>query len=432
MSKLSKIFDSIAATSGKLAKLDILLKNVDNDTLRMSFALAYNPQTNFYITVDKAECGKSGKIELDVKILKDVYDHLHGRLVTGNAAREYLDRVLADLVPEDQVILKRIINRDLEIGASIGSAEKVWSGLIPSFPVMLADKFNAKTAELFTKPNQDLMVQLKCDGGRAAAVCENNKVTMFSRNGNELEVWDHFSFLSVFDGYVVDGELLSLTSDGKIADRKTSNGIFNKAVRGTISQEEASKLTYVVWDMIPLDEFRAGKGKTPYRARFTELQKKLKGINNDFISLVPSKDISDIGEAEKFFEEQLAAGEEGAMLKLASGVWEDKRVKTVLKLKDVKDATLRCIGVKPHSKHPELIGSLECATSCGKLEVSIGTGLSADDRKRPASYFLNNLIDMKYNQLILGKDATTYSMFLPVYRGLREDVNEADSLAKLM
>ena len=434
MSKLSKIFDAVAGTSGKLTKLAILKENADNKALEMAFSLAYNPQTNFYITVDKNHNQTSGKIFLDEKILEDVYAHLHGRLVTGNAAREYLDKVLADLVPEDQVILKRIINRDLEIGASLGSAEKVWKGLIPSFPVMLADKFNEKTADLFYKNEgkNKLIVQLKCDGGRAAMICENGKVTPFSRNGNELETWDQFSFLSpAFDGYMVDGELLSLKPDGKVADRKTSNGIFNKAVRGTISKEEASTLVFIVWDMVPLEEFRNGKGTVPYSDRFERLSKTLKGMDSKFIQLVPSKYISTVAEAEEFYAEQIAAGEEGAMLKLASGIWEDKRVKTILKLKEVNDATLLCIGVKPHSKNPDLIGSLECVTSCRGLYVSIGTGLSADDRQRPASDFIDNLIDMKYNQLILGKDSELYSMFLPVFRGVRIDVSEADSLNKL-
>lgn len=438
MSKLSKIFSSLAETSGKLDKLAILKANVGEEALRLSFFLAYNPQTNFYITADKLEQAKSGKIQLDASILKDVEAHLNGRLVTGNAARDYLQKVLNDLVPEDQVILKRIINRDLEVGASLGSAEKTWPGLIPSFPVMLADKFNEKTAIPFyaaeTTGEPKMVAQLKCDGGRGAAVCENKKVTFFSRNGNEIEVHGHFDFLTAFEGSVVDGELLSIDANGKIRDRKTSNGIFNKAVRGTISPEEAASLRFVVWDLISMDEFRAGKGTEKYKSRFAKLTQKLKTLSTaerKFVTLVPSKEIKTMAEGMEFYADQVAAGEEGAMLKLLDGVWEDKRVKTILKLKEIQDATLRCVGVKPHSKNPELIGSLECETECGLLEVSIGTGLSGDDRKRPASDFVGNLIDMKFNQLILGRDSEKYSMFLPVYRAIRVDVKKADTLAKL-
>ena len=81
MSKLSKIFSSLAETSGKLDKLAILKANVGEEALRLSFFLAYNPQTNFYITADKLEQAKSGKIQLDASILKDVEAHLNGRLV---------------------------------------------------------------------------------------------------------------------------------------------------------------------------------------------------------------------------------------------------------------------------------------------------------------------------------------------------------------
>lgn len=438
--KLHEIFAELESTPGSLDKLAILKKNQGNLALKNAFRLAYNPQTNFYITVDKSEHLDSGTKYLTEDILLDVEQKLNGREVTGNAAREYLYTVLSKLTKEDQIILKRIINRDLECGASLGSAEKTWKGLIPSFPVMLADKFNDKTALPFykaqTKPGakKNIAVQLKCDGGRAAAMIETGLVSLFTRNGNEVTVHNRFDFLAKYEGYVIDGEILSVGKDGKFRDRKTSNGIYNKAVRGTISKEEAATLHFVVWDMIPLADFRKGKSNIPYRDRFanvTEVVADSSAKNKEAISLVASKEIDTIDEAMDFYADRLREGEEGAMLKLLDAPWEDRRSKAVLKLKEIKDATLLCVGVKPHSKNPNLIGSLECITSCGLLEVSIGTGLSGEDRERDPEYFLDKLIDMKYNQLILGRDSTIYSMFLPVYRSIREDVAEADTLEKL-
>jgi hypothetical protein len=38
---------------------------------------------------------------------------------------------------------------------------------------------------------------------------------------------------------------------------------------------------------------------------------------------------------------------------------------------------------------------------------------------------------MKYNALITSRGRDEYSMFLPIFKGFREDVNEADTLDKL-
>ena len=50
----------------------------------------------------------------------------------------------------------------------------------------------------------------------------------------------------------------------------------------------------------------------------------------------------------------------------------------------------------------------------------------------PPSYFIGKLIDMKYNTLITSRGREELSMFLPIYKGFREDVSSADTLPKLM
>jgi hypothetical protein len=78
-----------------------------------------------------------------------------------------------------------------------------------------------------------------------------------------------------------------------------------------------------------------------------------------------------------------------------------------------------------------LIGAIECETSCVQLKVSIGSGLSEEDRKHDPSYFIGKLIDMQYNTLINSKTSETHSMFLPRFRGIRLDQKTADSLDHL-
>lgn len=435
---ISQIIASLKEHNLTNDKKRILLSHKDNDTLRLLFKMTYDSQYTYWIRAEMPT--RSGSNILTKEILEDVLYHLHGRAVTGNAARDYLENILSQLTKEEQQVLVNCINRDMNCKVSIALINGTWKDLIYSFPVMLAGKFNEKTAKPFyaaetfdTTGECKMVVQCKCDGGRCTYVTSSK--AGYSRNASQLLTHDHFDFMNtMFEGYAVDGELLSINlATGKFHDRKTSNGLYTKAVRGTISKEEAATLHFVVWDLIPLNEFEARKGTTTYKDRFAKLESIVNGQHqfSSRISLVQSKLINSVHAAQVFYDEMLERGEEGAMLKLLDSVWESTRSDQVLKLKEEKEATLRCIGVTPHNKKPGQIGSLELASECGKLNVSCGSGLNDNDRLKNPREFIDQLIDVKYNALIKAKNRTSWSMFLPIFKNIRYDVTEADTLEKL-
>lgn len=436
--KLSQIINEIRAVGSTNTKKSILQTHRDNADLQKLFYATYDGRINYWIKADK-EWEGTGSAVLTCEVIDDVLRVLDGRQKTGNAAREYLKNVVESLEADEADLLIMMVNGDLECKASSTLANTTWPGLILEFPVMLAGKFNEKTAKEFYAAEHpgksNMIVQTKSDGGRVEYVASEDM--MYSRNGSPAMTHDHFSFLKdIFAGYVVDGELVSIDPvTGKVRDRKTSNGLFNKAIRQTLSREEAATLHYVVWDLIPEDEFWNGIGTEDYRTRLATLSEKMSMIPDIFksrIAFVESRAINFVHEAQDFYAEMLERKEEGAMLKLFDMKWSNTRSNHVLKLKEELDATLYCYAVKMHRKKEGWIGSLECRSSCGKIDVSIGSGLNDDLRQRPSEYFIGRLIDMKYNALILAKNCSTYSMFLPIYKNIRVDVDEADTLEKLL
>lgn len=438
MSKLSDIISELASVGSTITKKEILTKNKNFELLQMAFWLTENPMLNFYIRLDKNPRTSSGTREIDANLLQSVHETLHGRVLTGNAAREWVDDILDSLTPVDQVILTRIINRDLECKVGTNLCNATWEGLIPEMPCMLADKFNEKTKKNLKEvgPTEDpqIVVQLKCDGLRAHfSVDDKGNVKAYTRSGNELML--HGVFDSAFNKYknqVIDGELLVLSTDGH-EDRKTGNGIGNRAVRGTITKAEAERFSVIVWDLIPADKFWAGDTvKTPYIQRFEALKKIVAEINQPKkVSLVETKMCRTFAEMQEFYGEKLTQGLEGAIAKTIDMPWENRRSKFMLKLKEELSATLICTGTIPHSKVPGWIGSIVCVTSDGKMKCSIGSGFTEEDREKDPSHFVGRLIDMKYNALITSRGRDEYSMFLPIFKGFREDVQEADTLDKL-
>ena len=438
MSKLSTIIDELAANGSTNTKKAILQREVNNEVLKNALWLTEDKRFNFYIRVPKTPFVVSGDREIDVALLQDVLSTLHERRLTGNAARDWVDTILSELTPEDQIIFRRIINRDLECGTGTGLINATWKGLVREMPCMLAEKLNEKTVKNIREvgPDSDpsIVVQVKYDGLRAHfSVDADGNVTAYTRSGNVIELHGLFDHIfKKFTSMVFDGELLVMGKDGH-EDRATGNGFGNKAVRGTITPEEADRFSFIAWDVIPAMYFWSGETyNVPYKTRFADLQEYVSRINTPKVISAETKYCRTIAEAMAFYKEQINKGLEGAIIKEINMPWENARSKYMLKLKEILDCTLRCVGVKPHSKNPNWIGSLELESSDKQVFVSSGSGLTEEDRQRPASHFVGRLVNLEYNALIKARGSKTYSLFLPIYKNVRLDVSEADDLNKFL
>ena len=426
------ILQQIANDSSTKAKQAILEKNKNNAILEQVFKYAENPRFNFYIKVDARDYSKvTGDLDINAATLRDL-DRLIDRTYTGNAARDFVRSMMSNLTREAQDVLARIINKDLRCNCGTAIANKVWKNLIPEYPMMLASKGDKKSFDYLEKVGGPYIVQKKCDGGRVNVIVdESGNVTYRSRNGNELDLYGFFDTqFSEFRGMVFDGEILARDENG-IVDRKTGNGLYTKAVRGTLPKGDVSQLCMEIWDVVPVDEFNAGEGKVSYMHRLRDLTN-IKSFNPALVSVVEGKVVNTIEECYAFYEEMRARKEEGAIVKVAGAVWEDRRSKNMVKMKAEETADLTVIDVEYGSgKNAKLIGNLICATRCGKLVTGVGTGFKDEDRARPFDYYLGKIVEVAYNEVISRKGEATKSLFLPVYKQVRFDKTEANSLDEL-
>jgi ATP-dependent DNA ligase len=275
-----------------------------------------------------------------------LYD-LKERVVTGNAAIEYLRMLLSSVSADDAKVLERIIQKDLKCGVDVSTANKVWSGLIPEYPCMLCSPFEQK---LVDKINFPAYAQMKMDGMRFNAIVRDGKCEFRSRNGKEILLLGNLEqeFISLAGSIdcVFDGELLvMLEDDHQFADRQTGNGILNKANKGTISAKEAALVHATVWDLIPYVQFVDGYCATPYAKRYSTLEAIVnkQSSKNKKIWAVTSTIVQTLEEAQGIFQEYLSLGYEGIILKDGSGVWEDKRSKTQIKFKGEMECDLKIV-----------------------------------------------------------------------------------------
>lgn len=428
---LNQFFDSLASNASRNFKIEQLQANSDNETLREVVRLALDPHTQFYIRKIPKYMTDAVATRTLEKAMSDLFD-LSSRTVTGNEAIAWLTDILETLTADDAKVIERIIQKDLKCGVQVSTANAVWSGLVHEYPVMLCSGYEQK---LVDKINFPAYVQLKMDGMRFNAIVRDGKVEFRSRNGKELYLLGNLEqeFAAMANGIdcVFDGELLvMMPDDHQFADRQTGNGILSKANKGTISDAEAALVHATVWDVIPYVYFTDGYCPTPYATRFASLEKltSAQPSANKKIWLVASDMVQTIDEANAKFEEYLALGLEGIILKDGSGVWEDKRAKHQIKFKGEMECDLKIVAVEEGTgKYAGMLGAVLCESSDGVVKVSVGSGFNDMQRKQ---LWKENLVDrivaVKYNSRIKNKLGDE-SLFLPIFVEVRGDKDVADS-----
>jgi hypothetical protein len=332
-----QILNQLDATRSKKEKVAILEQNVNNADLREFFRLALTGSLNFF-QKKKIEYVPSGNnlfsLASAMSILKD---EIATRAVTGHAARDLCASIMAGLIPDDAEVFQRILQKDPKCGVS-SSVNDVWPNLIPEHPNLLASPYSQKLAEALNW-KKGVIIERKSDGLRVSVEIDDGSVTVYSRAGNTLDLMGRFDSLGAIPtmfGRVLDGELMVVKSDGTFEDRKTGNGIASKAIKGTLSVEEANKMVVVVWDVIPTETFwKKEKTKLGAAERFNQLKYCLGALEGETEKLLRSIEhevVHSIDEAQKIHEAYREAGEEGSMWKDPDVQWEDRRSKKILKV----------------------------------------------------------------------------------------------------
>ena len=438
---VKSILDDIASTSSRLEKEAFLRGEENNNELWAVVKATYDPFTQYYVR-DVVEVEDNPYEPLQAMGIFEAIAHLgflSRREKTGHDARNYIARVYEALNDDDKDTLKKILDRDLRIGCSGKTFNKIWPGMVKEYPCMLASAYSEKALEEMNFPAYS---QTKMDGMRCNIIVHRDGgVEVRSRQGKLFETHGVFDeeALKIRDyidqhnegWYVVlDGELLAHDSNMNPLPRQISNGICNKANKGTITELEAQKLTLVVWDYIPEPVF-SGDVEDPlmYSERYDMLYNLFCDEALSRFMLVETVDVANIDEARAHYREMIADGQEGTIVKDKSVGWSNTRSKLTVKFKEIKDIDLRVTAWNEGTgKNKGLLGALTAETEDGKIRVNIGTGFSDEQRKTfTEEYVVGKIVEIEYNQRITSEGRDYDSLFLPRFIELREDKDLANS-----
>jgi len=426
------ILDEIGESKSRLHKEAVIEKYKNDQDFLEVLDGALNPYIQYYM-YKIPDYTPYAHVDLWIDETFALLRRLSERHVTGNNAIKLVEDMLSGLSEDEAEVIKRVIKKDLRVGVNAKTVNKVIPGLIPSFPCMLANSYTKKNLDRIKFP---AYAQEKLDGMRVNIIVVKGKVSYRSRNGKLIELHSHsnaiFTNMAKITGDgVFDGEML-VERDGVILDRKTGNGILNKSVRKTmkftITAEEAAMVKFVIWDFIPIKDFKNNVCTIPYSERYSTLVKTMKLMNSKIVSLVNTQQVDNQQHANDIFNEYLSKGSEGVILKNSDGPWEDKRATHQVKMKAELDADLKVISwVEGSGRLAGKMGSLICESEDGGLKVSVGSGFNDAQRESitPAEV-IGKIITVKYNEKIKSKSKEENSLFLPIFVEFREDKDIAN------
>lgn len=428
---LYEIVKSLQEAQGNIAKQAILMQHKDNELFKEYMRVVYDPGINYWIKKIPKYSPSGMELEFNEKDIEEMIRYLAERVITGNAAQYWLEKVLASLNKEGQELVEYMIKRS--IGASVGDTMvlKTWPDLYFTVPYQRCSLLDAKAKEKFSKLGR-FFCQTKCDGQFGYIVKRfDGSSDVITRAGSRYpkEFAEKMTYGMAL-GKVIVGEL-EVYADGSLLDRKTGNGVLNSVLKdGELPSNYQVKSS--AWDLLTEAEFVAGKSVRPYRDRLESLEYEVDKLENGQIDVVQTVEVSSLQQAYEVYADHTARGLEGCVIKTEDFLWKDGTSKDCIKLKIEFEIDLKITGVvEGTGKASGMMGALQLSSSCGKLVTDVGTGFDDATRKQfwqGKDNLVGMIVAVKANDIISKRDRDTKSLFLPVFLEERLDKTVADSL----
>lgn len=441
--KIHEIFEAVAKVSSKTEKERILNEN-KSELLDLILEDTYRADKYNVKKFQVQNTGSSLTIDDNYDIFHSLLRDLTLRRLTGDAARYEVGNVIGQFVPEDQIWLERILNKNLKIGA--GNTFSKDSGVVQKYPCALANVLEkVKNVDVL---DGNWFVSRKLDGVRCHAHVTvdndcNVRVEYYSRQGKIFETLNNLdiAFEQLFrirpnSHWVVDGEVCIIDDNG----HENFQGLMSLVRRKDYTIERPR---FNAFDILTLDEFW-GHAKSP---KFSERLKRLHDLYNEatngcmfgqdidrVFDILQQERLTTQDQLDRWMDRRIAGNWEGLMVR-KDVAYEGKRSNNLLKIKPMKDNeyVVKDI-VEGDLTYNTVMGSesIHCVSAIliehkGNI-VKVGSGLSKEQRIawiEDPSQIIGKTITVQYFEETQDSKTGEYSLRFPtlkyVYENGRED-----------
>ena len=361
-----------------------------------------------------------------------VVERLRNRDLTGNAARDAVDALVAQATQTEwNGWYRRILIKDLRCGTSEKTINKVVEKkyaqyAIPIFGCQLAHD----SANHESKVSGKKLIEVKLDGVRVLTVVRSDgRVDMFSRNGKELVNFPHIveQLSNVVKTYGTDKNI-DVVLDGEIMSSSFQDLMKQVHRKDNVAAGDA---ILNLFDVIPLADFEKGVWNKSQSDRsdmvyywhktYKDMLPNVAVVGHELVDL-------DTTEGQVRYKEinakAIAGGYEGIMLKDPEAPYECKRSAAWLKLKPFIEVSLAIVEVEEGTgRNIDKLGAFVCeGEDDGKLiRVNVGSGFSDDNRSTYWSgrdNLIGNIVEVRADAVTQNQDGS-YSLRFPRFKGFR-------------
>jgi DNA ligase-1 len=369
--------ESVAATSSKTGKEQLIAQNVSNPEFSQVLVAALDPFVRYGMA--NVPWQGSGEEVFSDKVWNTL-EKLANRNLTGNAAQVQVKSLIESLTPNSAELLKRIITKDLRAGFGDSTVNKAVPGLIPTFDCMLAHKFEEKRVTSWP-----VAIEAKLDGVRVLTIIDlvARTVDFFSRSGKPFTTFDHLKEGALTAAQSLYDNTLNPEHKKLVLDSEVVSGSFNKTVSEVRrSSAQAVDAVLYVFDIISLSQFNAaGKGVCSDSGTYAERRELLCMIRESTcIKIIPAIMAMSLEQVHNTYKSFQDKGLEGAIVKDLLGLYSKRRSYAWMKLKAEETLDLPCVGsFEGTGKYVNMLGGL--VVDFNGIHVNVGSGFSDEQRK---------------------------------------------------
>ena len=419
--------DEMVVSASRKHKQDVLTKYKDDEVIKRYLKIAYDPYTVFGISTKKLSKIARPIDWFHAATVFELFDYLTNHN-TGTlediAACQEMMFCAAELDPTLECLLSDLICKDLSIGCDAKTINSVIPDLIPTFNVMLAEKYFDKPERVEGKA---FALTTKIDGGRIIALKENGQVSFYTRAGQRYEGLVDLEaemLAKMPDNLCLDGEITLLNDQGI-----PSKEAYKQAMKITRKDGEKHGVKMKVFDCMTAEEFRNQRCKYDYVTRRADVELLFSTKPFDYFELLQILYVgSDTSMITKFLDEAIANDQEGIMINICDAPYEFKRTTNLLKVKKMQTLDLQIIGFEEGSgKYSGTLGAILVRYKNGNT-VKVGSGFTDWLRSEiwnNQNKYWDRICEIQYFEETTNQEGGE-SLRFPIFKDFRYDKLEAD------
>lgn len=433
--RIFDLFKEIESTSKSSIKKKILSENL-NRTIKTIFEDTYNTDRQYHIKKLELSGDKFGELNIDdnYNIFHEGLNKLNNREITGNDASIYIADIINKYNNEDQIILLRILKRNLKIGLSQDSFLEVIGERKSKFEVALAENLNK--VKNVNPIDGTYFISRKLDGVRC--ICYVNKyidnngnqnfnIKFISRQNKEFTTLSNLIepikklMENIYPNeWIIDGEICMMDDEGN----ENFSNLMKEITRKTHTIKNPK---YNIFDMMLQTEFDGISKSEKFSDRLTfmnnlEQQPQVRILEQERVT---SQEILN-----KWIAMSKENNWEGCMLR-RDVPYKSGRSKDLLKIKEMQDAeyiikdvlTGKMIFNENGAKEFDVVTALVIEHK-GNM-VYVGSGLSKEQRLRWFEHpeeIIGKQTTIQYFEETQDSKTKEYSLRFPVLKHVYEEL----------